>query len=160
MVQSATGQGTTVRIYLPASDRTEDEPPEAEAELTGDQSILIVDDEELLRTMGDMVLSSYGYKVLTAANGREALDLLEKDDTPRIDLVVTDLVMPHMDGYDLIKTLQSQMPDIRIICTSGNFRPGNSELGITYLQKPFNSMNLARAVKKVLSADVAIAARA
>ncbi len=160
VVQSATGQGTTVRIYLPASDRTEDEPPEAEAELTGDQSILIVDDEELLRTMGDMVLSSYGYKVLTAANGREALDLLEKDDTPRIDLVVTDLVMPHMDGYDLIKTLQSQMPDIRIICTSGNFRPGNSELGITYLQKPFNSMNLARAVKKVLSADVAIAARA
>ena len=118
--------------------------------MRGDQSILIVDDEELLLTMGEMVLTSYGYDVMTAANGRAALYLLEKEGTPSVDLVITDLVMPHMDGYALIENLKKHKPDLRIICCSGNFRPSNKELGITYLQKPFDSMDLIRAVRKVL----------
>ena len=151
---SEPGQGTTVRVYLPAADAAEDEDLfESDDALRGDQSILIVDDEELLRTMGEMVLSSYGYDVITASNGRAALDLLEKEDATEIDLVVTDLVMPHMDGYALIENLKKHQPDLRIICCSGNFRPSNKELGITYLQKPFDSMDLVRAVKKVLNAD-------
>lgn len=151
---SEPGQGTTVRVYLPAADAAEDEDVFASDDaLRGDQSILIVDDEELLRTMGEMVLSSYGYDVITAANGRAALDLLEKEGATEIDLVVTDLVMPHMDGYALIENLKKHQPDLRIICCSGNFRPSNKELGITYLQKPFDSMDLVRAVKKVLNAD-------
>ncbi|MGB0582841.1 MAG: response regulator, partial [Limisphaerales bacterium] len=151
IVASEAGQGTTIRVYLPATDADVEEQFDGEDQLMGDQSILIVDDEELLLTMGDMVLSSFGYHVLTAGNGRQALDLLENEDATDIDLVVTDLVMPHMDGYELIESLKKDQPDLKIICTSGNFRPSNTELGITYLQKPFDSMDLARAVKKVLS---------
>jgi nitrogen-specific signal transduction histidine kinase len=151
VIASEAGQGTTVRVFLPATDSAAEELFDSEEELMGDQTILIVDDEELLRTMGDMVLSSFGYHVLTADNGRKALDLLAEEDNKDVDLVVTDLVMPHMDGYQLIESLKREKPDLRIICTSGNFRPTNAELGITYLQKPFDSMDLARAVKKVLS---------
>jgi signal transduction histidine kinase len=153
-VVSEPGQGTTVRIYLPAGGVEDVEDLyESDDELRGEQSVLIVDDEELLRTMGEMVLSSYGYDVMTAANGRAALDLLETEGTPAVDLVVTDLVMPHMDGYALIENLKKHKPDLKIICCSGNFRPSNKELGITYLQKPFDSMDLLRAVKKVLSSN-------
>lgn len=151
VVASESGQGTTVRIFLPATEADAEELFDSEEELMGDATILIVDDEELLRTMGDMVLSSFGYHVMTADNGRKALDLLENEDNKDVDLVVTDLVMPHMDGYQLIESLKKDKPDLKIICTSGNFRPTNTELGITYLQKPFDSMDLARAVKKVLS---------
>jgi len=150
VMASEAGRGTTVRVFLPAAEVEADELFDSEEELMGDATILIVDDEELLRTMGDMVLSSFGYHVLTADNGRQALDLLEQEDTRDVDLVVTDLVMPHMDGYQLIESLKKDKPDLKIICTSGNFRPTNTELGITYLQKPFDSMDLARAVKKVL----------
>lgn len=153
VLNSETGQGTTVRVFLPAADMAAEELIDSEELLMGDQTVLIVDDEELLLTMGDMVLSSFGYKVLTAGNGRQALDLLATEDAKDIDLVVTDLVMPHMDGYALIENLKQEKPDLKIICTSGNFRPSNQELGITYLQKPFDSMDLARAVKKVLSED-------
>lgn len=151
VVSSEAGQGTTVRLYLPALEEAVDELVNSDDALRGDQTILIVDDEELLLTMGKMVLGTFGYNVLTAGNGRQALDVLEKNGAADIDLVVTDLVMPHMDGYALIENLKSQKPDLKIICTSGNFRPSNSELGITYLQKPFGSMDLARAVKKVLN---------
>ena len=153
VLASETGQGATVRVFLPAAEVPAEELIDSEELLMGDQTVLIVDDEELLLTMGDMVLSSFGYKVLTAGNGRQALDLLETEDAQDIDLVVTDLVMPHMDGYALIENLKNLKPDLKIICTSGNFRPSNQELGITYLQKPFDSMDLARAVKKVLSED-------
>ena len=109
-------------------------------------AVLIVDDEELLLTMSDMVLSSFGYRVLRAENGRAALDIIERTDS-HVDLVLTDLVMPHMDGQQLIQHLQNVAPGLRIICTSGNFRPSNRELGVTYLQKPFTSQDLLRVVK-------------
>ena len=70
-----------------------------------------------------MVLSSFGYKVLTAGNGRQALDLLETEDAQDIDLVVTDLVMPHMDGYALIENLKNQKPDLKSFARAGIFAP-------------------------------------
>lgn len=144
---SPPGQGTTVRIYLPAHGKTLEDGVLADEDLRGDQTVLIVDDEELLLTMSDMVLSSFGYRVLTAANGRAALDIIERFDS-HVDLVVTDLVMPHMDGHQLIQHLQNVAPGLRIICTSGNFRPSNRQLGVTYLQKPFTSQDLLRIVKE------------
>ena len=125
MVSSEAGLGTTVRLYLPALEEAVDELVNSDDALRGDQTILIVDDEELLLIMGKMVLGTFGYNVLTASNGRQALDVLEENGAADIDLVVTDLVMPHMDGYALIENLKSQ--------------------------KPFGSMDLARAVKKVLN---------
>lgn len=136
-----------MRIYLPAERKTLEEGALATEDLRGDQTVLIVDDEELLLTMSDMVLSSFGYRVLRAENGRAALDIIERTDS-HVDLVVTDLVMPHMDGQQLIQHLQNVAPGLRIICTSGNFRPSNRELGVTYLQKPFTSQDLLRVVKR------------
>ncbi|MEQ2006474.1 MAG: ATP-binding protein [Limisphaerales bacterium] len=144
---SPPGQGTTVRIYLPAHGKTLEEGVLADEDLRGDQTVLIVDDEDLLLTMSEMVLTSFGYRVLTATNGRAALDIIERTDS-HVDLVVTDLVMPHMDGHQLIQHLQNVAPGLRIICTSGNFRPSNRQLGVTYLQKPFTSQDLLRVVKE------------
>lgn len=146
-ISSSPGQGTTVRIYLPAPGKTLEEDVLADEDLRGDQTVLIVDDEELLLTMSEMVLTSFGYHVLTAANGRQALEVIEHPDS-HVDLVVTDLVMPHMDGHQLIQRLHTVAPDLRVICTSGNFRPSNRELGVTYLQKPFTSQDLLRVVKE------------
>jgi CheY-like chemotaxis protein len=146
-ITSPPGQGTTVRIYLPAHGKTLEEGALADEDLRGDQTVLIVDDEELLLTMSEMVLTSFGYRVLTAGNGRQALDIIERSDS-HVDLVVTDLVMPHMDGHQLIQHLQNVAPGLRIICTSGNFRPSNRELGVTYMQKPFTSQDLLRVVKE------------
>lgn len=146
-ITSPPGQGTTVRIYLPAHGKTLEAGVLADEDLRGDQTVLIVDDEELLLTMSEMVLTSFGYRVLTAGNGRQALDIIERSGS-NVDLVVTDLVMPHMDGHQLIQHLQNVAPGLRIICTSGNFRPSNRQLGVTYLQKPFTSQDLLRVVKE------------
>jgi CheY-like chemotaxis protein len=156
---SPPGQGTTVRIYLPAHGKTLEEGPLADEDLRGDQTVLIVDDEELLLTMSEMVLTSFGYRVLTAGNGRQALDIIERSDS-HVGLVVTDLVMPHMDGHQLIQHLQNVAPGLRIICTSGNFRPSNRQLGVTYLQKPFTSQDLLRVVKEAFQQPAPGEARA
>ncbi len=153
-ITSPPGQGTTVRIYLPAHGKTLEEGVLAVEDLRGDQTVLIVDDEELLLTMSEMVLTSFGYRVLTAGNGRQALDIIERSGS-NVDLVVTDLVMPHMDGHQLIQHLQNVATGLRIICTSGNFRPSNRQLGVTYLQKPFTSQDLLRVVKEAFQRPAA-----
>ncbi len=153
-ITSPPGQGTTVRIYLPAHGKTLEEGVLADEDLRGDQTVLIVDDEELLLTMSEMVLTSFGYRVLTAGNGRQALDIIERSGS-NVDLVVTDLIMPHMDGHQLIQHLQNVAPGLRIICTSGNFRPSNRQLGVTYLQKPFTSQDLLRVVKEAFQRPAA-----
>ena len=81
----------------------------------------MVDDEDLLLTMGQTVLSTYGYHVITANSGQKALDLLARD--PAVNLVITDLVMPAMSGRELIEHLHRISPSIRILCTSGYVWP-------------------------------------
>jgi len=89
-----------VRVYLPAEKRIARDNNINSANLTGSQTILMVDDEDLLLTMGQTVLSAYGYKVLTANSGHKALEIFSRSKTP-IDLVITDLVMPAMSGREL-----------------------------------------------------------
>jgi CheY-like chemotaxis protein len=101
--------------------------------------------------MGQMVLSAYGYRVLTANSGQKALDLLARN--PAVDLVITDLVMPAMSGRELIEHLQRLCPALRILCTSGYVWPaGQNHVG-TYLQKPFTSQDLLLKVKQALTQD-------
>ena len=110
----------------------------------------MVDDEELLLTMGQTILSSYSYKVLTASSGKQALEIIsQKRET--IDLVITDQVMPNMSGRELIEHLRVLSPDIRILSSSGYVRSakGNEEEG--YLQKPFTSQELLKKVKQALA---------
>ena len=144
------GAGASVRLYLPANDKIVREAPLTMADLRGTQTILMVDDEDLLLTMGQMVLSSFGYTVLTANSGAKALELFEhwKDS---IDLVLVDLVMPNMSGRELTEHIRRLAPGARILCCSGYVRSGKVEEQDPYLQKPFTSQDLLRAVKSALA---------
>jgi nitrogen-specific signal transduction histidine kinase/CheY-like chemotaxis protein len=151
-VSSEVNKGTTVKVYLPAQKKVmRDRQPEG-GDLSGNQTILLIDDEDLLLTMGEMILSSFGYKVLVANNGMKALEIFEAKEK-EIDLVITDLVMPQMSGRELIERLKRISPAVKIICASGFIRPPSSEEDENYLQKPFASQDLLRKVKQVLGVE-------
>src|SRR5208282_2893955 len=102
--------------------------------------------------MGRMVLSSYGYTVLTANSGQKALELFTKSASgKKIDLIITDLVMPNMSGRELTEHILKAAPGTRIIWSSGYVRSANAQEQETYLQKPFTAQDLLRKVKQVLS---------
>ena len=148
-VSSQPGAGTSVRIYLPAERRIVKDNGFTLDDLTGGQTILMVDDEDLLLTMGQTILSAYGYRVLTANSGQKALDLIARN--PAVDLVITDLVMPAMSGGELIEHLHRLAPATRILCTSGYVWPAGQDHVGTYLQKPFTSQELLLKVKQALA---------
>jgi two-component system, cell cycle sensor histidine kinase and response regulator CckA len=150
-VSSLPGSGTSVRLYLPADKKVIRTTLAEPQDLSGSQTVLIVDDEDLLLTMSEMVLSSYGYHVLTANSGQKALELFSAG--KKIDLLVTDLVMPNMSGRELIEHVRKQSPETRIICSSGFVRSSQIQDSETYLQKPFTSQDLLRKVKQVLSSE-------
>ena len=151
-VSSQPGVGTSVRVYLPAEKRIVRDSGVPSDDLSGNQTILIVDDEDLLLTMGQTILSAYGYHVLTANSGQRALDILSKNDSP-VDLMITDLVMPAMSGRELVEHIRQISPDMRILCTSGYVWPSGQENDSAYLQKPFTSQELLLKVKQALAAD-------
>jgi len=148
-VSSQPGAGTSVRVYLPAEKRILRDNGPAAMDLRGTQTILLVDDEDMLLTMGRMVLSAYGYRVLTANGGQKALQALSANRT--IDLVITDLVMPVMSGRELVEHIREVSPATRILCTSGYVWPAGHRDEAAYLQKPFTSQDLLLKVKEALS---------
>jgi two-component system cell cycle sensor histidine kinase/response regulator CckA len=151
-VTSELGKGTAVRVYLPAQKKMVLEQTTNLRDLNGTETILMIDDEDLLLTMGEMVLSSFGYKVLTANSGAKALEIFTER-AGGIDLVITDLVMPQMSGRELIERLRRHAPNLKVISASGFVRPPASEDQQNYLQKPFASQDLLRKVKQVLTAE-------
>jgi nitrogen-specific signal transduction histidine kinase/ActR/RegA family two-component response regulator len=148
-ISSQPGAGTCVRVYLPAEKKLVRDDTVTSDDLSGTQTILIVDDEDLLLTMGKTILSSYGYRVLTANGGPKALEILGGKDA-QVDLVITDLVMPAMSGRELVEHVRKVAPAMRIICTSGYVWPAGQENGWAYLQKPFTSQELLLKVKQAL----------
>jgi CheY-like chemotaxis protein len=153
-ISSQPGMGTSVRVYLPAEKRLVRDEGLSADDLSGSQTILMVDDEDLLLTMGKTILSSYGYQVLTANGGQKALEILSRKDT-KVDLVITDLVMPAMSGRELVERIRKLSPATRIICTSGYVWPAGQESDGAYLQKPFTSQELLMKVKQALRAEPA-----
>lgn len=149
-VSSQPGTGTSVRVYLPAEKRIVRDSHVTHENLNGTQTILMVDDEDLLLTMGETILSEYGYRVLTANSGRKALEILSKGDAA-VDLLITDLVMPGMSGRELADHVHRVSSATRILCTSGFVRPSNPSEDAIYLQKPFTSQDLLLKVKQVLT---------
>lgn len=147
-VSSQPASGTSVRVYLPAEKHIVGDSEMAASDLRGDQTILFVDDEEPVLTLGQMILSAYGYQVLTASTGQKALELIAGKKP--VDLVVTDLVMPSMSGRELIERIRQSAPDLRILSTSGCIWPAGQEQEGAYLQKPFTSQELLLKVKQVL----------
>lgn len=148
-VSSQPGQGTSVRVYLPALKKFVAETAVIGQDMGSKQVILMVDDEDLLLTMGQTVLSSFGYRVLTANSGARALEIIAKEKEP-INLVITDLVMPQMSGRELIDQVQLRLPGVPVLCTSGFVHPGARDESESYLAKPFSSQQLLRRVKQML----------
>ena len=126
------------------------ESVDAAADLTGTQTILMVDDEDLVLRMGETVLSAYGYRVLTANSGQKALEILAQSATP-VDLVITDLVMPLMSGRELVEQIRQRSPHLRIMCTSGYVWTGSKQEEAFFLKKPFTTQDLLRQVKQALA---------
>ena len=149
-VSSQPGVGTAVRIYLPADKKPIQDTALDNNSLKGEQTVLIVDDEDLLLTMGQAILSSFGYKVVTANSGQKALEILAKDERV-VDLLVTDLVMPGMSGRELVEQARQLRPELRVLSTSGYVFPGKNEDDGAYLQKPFTSRELLLKVKHSLA---------
>ncbi len=148
--------GTTFNIYFPAIEsQVEPEVPSSGVmPAFGTETILLVDDEEFVRDLGARILSKAGYSVLTAANGREALDLFEKERT-QISLVILDLIMPEMGGKDCLKELRKIDPQLKVLIASGlSADPSmreSPELGAKgFVSKPFRMKELLRQVRKVL----------
>lgn len=152
-ISSPSGQGTSVRVYLPATEKILEEETAFINKPGGQKTILLVDDEEAVLTLGQAILSSRGFRVLAANDGSEAVALLEGNTTP-IDLVITDLVMPQMSGREFIERVRAFSPHLPIICTSGYLRAPSSERAEFYLQKPFTSQELLQHVKQALEGSL------
>jgi signal transduction histidine kinase len=153
-ISSHPGRGTSVRVYLPATPQTAALPALDDGSLTGQQTILFVDDEAMVANLGQMVLSSFGYRVLTANCGEKALEILAQSNS-FIDLLITDMVMPRMTGRELIKKVRELSPATRVICSTACVRSAHSDEDWSYLLKPFNSQTLLRRVKQTLATALA-----
>ncbi|HEY5041326.1 MAG TPA: response regulator, partial [Verrucomicrobiae bacterium] len=123
----------------------------SDKELRGSGTVLVVDDESLLLTMAETILTEFGYKILTANSGKKALQVLSEPDT-QVDLIVTDLVMPGMGGRELIERLQQEGLAVPVLCMSGYVLPEDQQTDAGYLQKPFTSTELLMKVKSALAA--------
>ena len=161
-VTSEPGKGTTFNIHLPVANESlkptkvvvlpEDVPP-------GHGTILITEDEDSVRDMSRRSLQQYGYTVLEATSGFEALRCVEEHGGA-IDLLISDMIMPHMGGCELAQRIRARHPQVKVLYTSGYsddsiLRNGMLNLGAPFLQKPFGPKKLALKVHEILSASPA-----
>jgi signal transduction histidine kinase len=149
-ISSQLGQGASVRVYLPAVRKLVEEKHIADNELDGKETILVVDDEEMVLTMAEMVLKSRGYRVLTANSGEKALKVLGETKA-LIDLLITDMVMPKMNGRELIEKVRAQSPATAIVCATACTRSLHMESKLDFLTKPFSAQDLLRKVRQALT---------
>ncbi|WP_066658710.1 MULTISPECIES: hybrid sensor histidine kinase/response regulator [unclassified Sphingomonas] len=157
--ESEPGKGAVFTIYLPV--HTAPEPtaqlPTAKAvqgDLWGSGTILLVEDEAMVRAVAERALARQGYTVLTAENGEAALELLEKSDKP--DLLISDVVMPTMDGPTMVRHARKKYPDLKIIFMSGyaeeQLRKSIDLDNVAFLPKPFSVQQLAELARSVMTA--------
>jgi two-component system cell cycle sensor histidine kinase/response regulator CckA len=156
-VDSEPGRGTSFKICFPRVEAEDDAMPPisrpAEA-AGGSETILLVEDEETVRTVAARVLSMRGYLVHKAANGQEALELARKLEAP-VDLVLTDVVMPDMGGVELVDRLLELWPGLKVVYMSGyahgdKLEPASKGSERSFLQKPFSTESLTLKVREVL----------
>lgn len=156
-VRSEPGQGSTFKVYFPRTEATaesREEPKPASAELQGSETILVVEDEEMVRALICRILEQHGYKVLAAGDGGEALLICQRH-PGTIHLMVTDVVMPKMNGRELAEHLASLHPEIKVLYMSGYAEDvvvnrGALDSAASFLQKPFKPMLLVQKVREIL----------
>ncbi|HNC45469.1 MAG TPA: response regulator, partial [Acidobacteriota bacterium] len=155
-VNSEVGCGTCFNIYLPVIK--EQWEPEASNTLEllrpGHESILLVEDEPVVREVTKQSLEAFSYHVIEASSGQEALDLLKTTSEP-VALLITDVVMPQMNGRQLAEQLRSKFPDLKVLFMSGYtddaiVRHGVLDANVAFLQKPFTPTALAKKVQEIL----------
>jgi two-component system cell cycle sensor histidine kinase/response regulator CckA len=167
-VESAVGSGTKFSIYLPRHDEVEAGvtvrpvgelgEPLGPLDLTGTGTVLLVEDEDPVRMFSARALRNKGYTVLEAKSGEAAIKIIEEG-VETIDLIITDVVMPRMDGPTMIKLVREKLPDMKVIFISGytedTFRKRlDNEHGIHFLPKPFSLKQLATKTKEIMTGPV------
>ena len=158
-VDSKVGQGTSFVIYLPVhrAEAVAAAAPvrkDKSAELWGTGTILLVEDEDMVRAVAERALARQGYKVLTASNGEEALEMLQAASEDPIDLLISDVVMPTMDGPTLVRHARALFPSLPILFMSGyaeeQLRRSIAIDNVAFLPKPFSVQQLAEAARDAL----------
>ena len=155
-VESEPGVGTTFRLYFPRVSATAEpfsaQPVEDGRPLNGVETVLLVEDEEALRSIGKEILEAYGYTVILAGDGVEALEVAQNG-AGSIQLLMTDVLMPRMGGIELAEQLSALHPDLKILYTSGYNDSGAGLRGVPgsrYLQKPYAMQELGRTLRELL----------
>ncbi|MBI3407992.1 MAG: HDOD domain-containing protein [Planctomycetes bacterium] len=157
-VYSEVGLGTSFKVYFPVAlePKSEPKPPPASVDMIpqGSETILLTEDEEGVRRIAQRTLEMYGYKILEARDGFEALKVSEEF-KGSIDILVTDTIMPQMGGCELAQRLSRQRPNLKVLYTSGYtdeaiIRHGILSSGLPFLQKPFSPAVLACKIREVL----------
>ncbi len=157
--ESEPGKGAVFTIYLPVHTAPEpaaqlNAPKPVQGDLWGSGTILLVEDEAMVRAVAERALARQGYTVLTAENGEAALELLEKSGKP--DLLISDVVMPTMDGPTMVRHARKKYPDLKIIFMSGyaeeQLRKSIDIDKVAFLPKPFSVQQLAELARSVMTA--------
>lgn len=154
-VESKVGHGTTFSICIPLSEETPVPEPVKSLSITkGTETILLVDDEDIILEVGEAILAEMGYKVLKAKGGKEAVNILESGDF-HIDLMILDMIMPEMDGTKTFKEVKRLCPELPVILSSGYSMNEPAEtimkMGCKgFIQKPFNMLELSQLLRTVL----------
>jgi CheY-like chemotaxis protein len=154
-VSSKKGKGTTFEIYLPATKKEAEEEKEPSfAFVEGQDTVLLVDDEELVLDAGEQMLRRLGYEVLVASSGQEALALFEKNNA-KIDMVLLDMVMPGMGGGETYDRMREIDPTVKVLLSSGYSIDGEAteilERGCDgFIQKPFDLGALSQEIREIL----------
>ena len=175
-VYSVINEGTTFNIYLPSSDKKVIEEKDTDEEITSaTETVLLVDDEEMILDVNKEILQSMGYSVLTAGSGVEALNIMNQSDLSTIindkgqkndvsygihgdpDLVILDMIMPDMGGGEVFDKIKDINPNIKVLLSSGYSKNGKVNEILKrgcdgFIQKPFNMKNLSKRIRRVLDA--------
>jgi signal transduction histidine kinase len=157
-VESAPGRGTRFDVYLPRAERPPDPPalaPPAPAAARGTETVLLADDEPMIRDLGRVILEQHGYRVLVAADGQEAVDVY-RTEAGRVHLVILDLTMPRLSGRDACRELVRLDPGVRVLVSSGFSADSATlvgEAGVRgFVGKPYRPADLVAAVRAALDA--------
>ena len=155
--ESEADHGTTFNLYLPVSEKSVDEEGPSENNIyNGSETILIVDDEDMIIEVGRALLERLGYQVITAKSGEEALEVVHREGAG-VDLVILDMIMPGMDGGRTFDGLRETCPEMPIMLASGYAIDGQAEKIMNrgcngFIQKPFSVSELSKKVRQILDA--------
>lgn len=161
-VETAVGKGTSFKLYFPKAEGKAQNAVDAEVPEDlprGSETVLLVEDEDLVRQFTQRILSDYGYKVITAMSSERAIKASEEYQDSKIDLLLTDVVMPGMDGRELAAVLREKIPGLKVILMSGyvedeSFEEKIAGKGFAFLQKPITAGILTIKIREVLGVKI------